>query len=296
MHPDHRPYYRFTQKSRVEKAVNSLMGVVQGIVADQIVTRKELEALQNWVAEYKELREQEPFNEFIAQAEIIVEEKRLSEEDMQDILWLCNKFSQQDYFDRVTADLQVFHGIMGGIIADEVISAEELRGLYDWMEDHRHLSRTYPYTEIERLLCTVLQDGIIDAGEHMLLMSFLSQFSPVRPAGFVDRAIDPSMLTVKDVCAVSPEIDFDARCFCFTGSFKDNTRKDLHHIVEDRKGKIAERVVMDLDYLIIGSQGNPCWAYASYGRKIEAAMRLRSECNRPVLLVHEFDFLDAVRP
>ena len=60
-------------------------------------------------------------------------------------------------------------------------------------------------------------------------------------------------------------------------------------------GLVYDSVVNDLDYLVIGSGGNPCWAYACYGRKVEAAMRLRIEKGRPVLLVHEYDFLDAVQ-
>ena len=48
-----------------------------------------------------------------------------------------------------------------------------------------------------------------------------------------------------------------------------------------------------LDYLIIGADGNPCWAYACYGRKVEKAVDLRKTGSR-LLLVHENDFHDAV--
>lgn len=38
-------------------------------------------------------------------------------------------------------------------------------------------------------------------------------------------------------------------------------------------------------------KGNPCWAYACYGRKIEKAMELRKK-GAQILIVHEADFLD----
>ncbi len=46
------------------------------------------------------------------------------------------------------------------------------------------------------------------------------------------------------------------------------------------------------DDVIIGANGNPTWAYACYGRKIEAAIRLR-RIGHPLLIVHEIDFWDA---
>ena len=49
-----------------------------------------------------------------------------------------------------------------------------------------------------------------------------------------------------------------------------------------------------MDYLIVGADGNPCWAFACYGRKIEKAMELRKAGAR-IALVHESDFHDAVQ-
>ena len=47
------------------------------------------------------------------------------------------------------------------------------------------------------------------------------------------------------------------------------------------------------DYLIVGNAGNPCWAFACYGRKIEDAIRLRKD-GAKVVIVNETDFWDAV--
>ena len=47
------------------------------------------------------------------------------------------------------------------------------------------------------------------------------------------------------------------------------------------------------DYLVVGNAGNPCWAYACYGRKIEAAMNLRKEGGK-VIIVNETDFWDVI--
>jgi hypothetical protein len=42
-----------------------------------------------------------------------------------------------------------------------------------------------------------------------------------------------------------------------------------------------------LDYMVFGTAGNPCWAYACYGRKVEQAVALRKEGYR-LMIVHDF--------
>lgn len=58
-------------------------------------------------------------------------------------------------------------------------------------------------------------------------------------------------------------------------------------------GKVRTSVSAKTDYLIVGNAGNPCWAYACYGRKIEQAVSLRKE-GVGIMIVNETDFWDAV--
>ncbi|RPI99888.1 MAG: NAD-dependent DNA ligase, partial [Deltaproteobacteria bacterium] len=81
--------------------------------------------------------------------------------------------------------------------------------------------------------------------------------------------------------------------FCFTGASSRYKRSELKDIVIRFGGKCTNNVAKFLDYLVIGAEGNPCWAYACYGRKVEAAVKLRKEGHK-LLLVHENDFHDAI--
>jgi hypothetical protein len=45
--------------------------------------------------------------------------------------------------------------------------------------------------------------------------------------------------------------------------------------VKGRGVTTSKSVVRGLNYLVIGADGNPCWTYACYGRKVEAAVILR---------------------
>ena len=58
-------------------------------------------------------------------------------------------------------------------------------------------------------------------------------------------------------------------------------------------GQPHGNVTSKLNYLVIGAEGNPCWAFACYGRKVEKAVELRKKGVR-VVIVHENDFHDGV--
>jgi hypothetical protein len=58
-------------------------------------------------------------------------------------------------------------------------------------------------------------------------------------------------------------------------------------------GIFSNRLTKKVDYLVVGAEGNPCWAYACYGRKVEQATKYRKQGYK-VLIVHEYDFWDAL--
>ena len=64
-------------------------------------------------------------------------------------------------------------------------------------------------------------------------------------------------------------------------------------LVADVGGLSRSSVTAKTDYLIVGNAGNPCWAYACYGRKIEEAVQLRKQ-GAKVIIVNETDFWDAL--
>jgi hypothetical protein len=215
----------------------------------------------------------------------------LTDDERQNILWLCEKLRSTAYFDSVTADMQRLHGLMAGIVADGEITVSELSGLADWLSEHEHLKTCWPYEEVESLITTALKAKQIGAREHELLHNFFSEFAVTtdnRALGNPNKA-----LSVLTVCAICPEVTFQGKIFGFTGSSVKYSRNEFKEIVERLGGSVTNSVSKKLDYLIVGADGNPCWAYACYGRKVEMAVSLRREGAR-LLLVHENDFHDAL--
>ena len=49
MHPDHVPYAKFTSRARLEKSVNSLLGIVEGLAIDSAINSSEIAFLNLWL-------------------------------------------------------------------------------------------------------------------------------------------------------------------------------------------------------------------------------------------------------
>ena len=293
MHTDHREYFKLTGRSRLDKAVNSLIGLVEGISIDGCINESELAFLRLWLQENHDVRNRHPFTELMPVVEAAITDDVLTDDERQDILWLCEKLRSTEYFDTTTADIQRLHALMAGITSDGMITEAELRGLSAWIADHDQLKTCWPYDEVDSLVTTVLADGKIDAAEHKLLQNFFGEFVAILDNRTIVSPKIAEKATLVGLCAVCPEIAFTGSKFCFTGASAKYSRAEFTSLVKRLGGDVVGSISASLNYLVIGADGNPCWAYACYGRKVEKAVELRKQGAR-ILLVHEHDFHDAV--
>lgn len=293
MHSDHREYYRFTGRSRLDKAINSLVGLINGIAIDGSINSDEIGFLRLWIRENADFRTSHPFNELMPVVEAAISDGILTDDERQDLLWLCNKLRSSEYFDTTTADIQRLHALMAGIAADGIITEAELRGLSDWLTEHEHLRTCWPYDEVDSVVTSVLADGHIDTVEQKLLQDFFSEFVAVTDNRTIVSPKVTEGTSLVGLCAVCPEVSFKGMKFCFTGASSKYSRNQFTDLVRNLGGDVVNSVSASLNYLVIGGDGNPCWAYACYGRKVEKAVELRKQ-GAHILLVHEHDFHDAV--
>jgi len=293
LHQDHEPYVRFTSKKMIDTAVKNLIGIVEGIAIDGQVNTDELRFLQGWIEDHRDVANKHPFNELVPIIADALTDGVLSEEEKLNILWLCEKLANdRRYYDVVTSDMQRLHGVLGGIIADGKISEDELKGLSEWLLNHEHLRTCWPFDELDALIMSVMEDGVIDKEEHEMLMRFFADFVSLADDVTITNPLVDEDGLVTGVCAVDPDISFDNTVFCFTGASSRYRRNELKQLIEGIGAKFTNNVSKKVHYLIIGAEGNPCWTYSCYGRKVEAAVKLRKKGHN-ILLVHEYDFHDA---
>lgn len=293
VHPQHEDYFRFTGPGRLDKAVNSLLGILEGITADSAVNDQEVRFLRGWLARHADYARWHPFTELVPALNRVLEDGKIDEEERDDLLWLCERLRSHEYYDVATADMQRLHANLAGIASDGVIGPDELRGLSAWLTEHEHLRRCWPYDEVDGIVLGALSDGRIEMREHEALLGFFSEFLDAGRRATIGRPLLAVAGRLQGVCAPCPEITFQGSLFCFTGASDRLTRRQFAELVESLGAGFSNRVTADLDYLVIGAEGNPCWSYACYGRKVEKCIDLRKNGSQ-LLIVHENDFHDAV--
>lgn len=289
-------FRQFTAKQEIDKALHSLEGLFKGITIDNKVNQTEIEELTHWYYTYKNMADLHPYSEVIPTVYHALKDNQLDSEEIADILWLCQKFKTDNmFYDMITADIQRLQGILHGILSDNEIGAEEIKGLKEWLADNEHMCSTYPYDEIYSLAVSVLSDGILSEEEKKFIKAFFSQFVDIAHSLTIDASEIKRLkqeVCVSGICAMTPEIAIQNKVYCFTGVSSKTSRKGFAELITTNGGRYIDNVSGKVDYLVIGNEGNPCWAFSCYGRKVELALGLRREGHR-IMIVHEHDFWDA---
>jgi NAD-dependent DNA ligase len=284
-------YRAFTGKSEAHKAFNSLRGIIEGIALDKKINQKEIDELEWWCENHEFLAKMNPFKDLITNIQVIISDNVVTEEEIKNMRWLCDKFKDGfEYYDEFTSDLQALQGICHGILADGIVDDEEIIELKNWLNQNQHLATFYPYDEITSLIAEVLADGIIDEDERKLLKRYFNEFVNLSDTELQEK-IDQEVKDVKigGVCSKVSDIRFMDKQFCFTGTSAKSSRSGIANLIEEYGGKFINSVSKKTNYLIVGDDGNPCWAFACYGRKVEKAIKLRKGGSQ-IMIVHENDF------
>lgn len=280
-----------------EKSMNTLKGIILGIKADQIINESEIEEFQNWCLLQRAHRSRYPFKEIIPLIEESIKDGVLTQDEIDDILWLCNNYLHSNpYYDVFTTDMHELHGIVHGILSDNKINEVELQFLKQWLDDNHHLESLYPYDEIYAMIHKVMQDGRISSQEEMLLKAFFSDFIDSQVSFNINKdeyKLIKKEMNIQGICALAPNIKFEGKLFCFTGESSKLKRSEIAEIIVSNGGRFNNNVVKETNYLIIGDSGNPCWAFSCYGRKVEKAVNLRKQ-GYQIIIAHEIDFWDAI--
>lgn len=290
-------FRRFTTPAELHKAVNTLKGIVAGITTDEKISEDEINELSHWCLCHANLIDRHPFNELIPLIQSVYEDGIISESEAKDIVWLCNNFvSDADYYNLVTSSLQFLCGMIHGILADNEISDGEIYMLKKWTTANDFLSGSYPFDEIESLLLSILADGIVTEDERNSLKAFLSNFVDLKSSYNLNDAEIASLkerYSIGGICAACQEIDFDGNLFCFTGQSLKAERKEIADLIVSHGGKFNNNLTNKTRYLIVGNNGNPCWAFSCYGRKVEEAIERRKN-GQLLTIVNEVDFWDSL--
>lgn len=284
-----------TSKSQADKAINSLKGILLGINLDNKVNINEINELKNWAQKHNELVLRNPFREFMTIINNLSIDELSLTETIEDLYWLCQKYEADNYYyNAVTTDLQTLHGICHGILSDGEINEKEIHDLHKWLEENEHLNSHYPYDEIRSLVLSIISDNKITEEEILVLKAYFNQFVNITDKSIKEKINNETIdVNISGLCTSEPNVEFPGKNFCITGVLKSGNRESLKDQIKKLGGIPTDSLTKKTDYLIVGDNGNPAWAFSCYGRKVEKAINLRKE-GHTIMLIHEFDFFDII--
>lgn len=288
-------YRRFTSKAESHKAFNTLCGIVDGIAMDLKLNDREIKELEIWCENHQHLMHSNPFRDIISNIQaILTDSDDFCLETIEDIKWLCNIHKDGfSYYKTFSSDLQILNGILHGIMADGELLDSEIYSLANWLENNKHLSTFFPYDNILSIVGEVLEDSKIDEEERLLLQSYFKDFIFINSDEIQTQLESETVEKSRKLSYYNKviKVEIIESQFCFTGVSSRNISRDkIKEVILEYGGKYVDNISTKTKYLIVGDKGNPAWAFAAYGRKIEKAINLNISKGSEILIIHEDDF------
>ena len=162
-------------------------------------------------------------------------------------------------------------GIARGLIADGHLHDLEIDFLHRWLVANSAVTPSPMLSILLDRIEAILSDGIIDPEERAEVFEALQSLTgPVMELGETLKS------TSLPLCSPAPTVEFFDLRFTFTGTFAFGSRQECEDAVRERDGH-AGSLRRDTAYLVIGEYASDDWVHSSYGRKIEQAVKMRSE-------------------
>mgnify|MGYP006104511807 CR=1 FL=1 len=194
-------------------------------------------------------------------------------------------FSKKRVEDRTIDELI---GISRGIVFDNIVTQKEAEGLHKWLIANSSISDNPILINLTKRIEEMLDDDFLDNEESKELLELLTKFSG---SDFeLGELLKSTELPLDNPI---PEIIFDNKTFCFTGTFAFGSRKKCVEEITKHNGLFLSGVSKKIDFLVIGIYATDAWMHSSYGRKIEKAVELKSSGSN-LKIVSEKVFVEAL--
>lgn len=176
---------------------------------------------------------------------------------------------------------------MQGLIADGVVSDEEMAYLTSWLQANRDALNQWPANVLATRVEQIIEDRVVDTTEREDLFSLLCE---VVGKGSV-VSVGANLSTTLPLTKPAPPVFFTKQQFCLTGRFFFGLRAACEREIISRGGLIQSNVTLQTNYLVIGTIGSTDWIHTTHGRKIESAVELEKK-GHPIALISEQHWTD----
>lgn len=264
----------FNYNKNKTKAVLTLKGIIDGVLADVSLNEVEITYLKAWCSNDTFDFNDGDFIDIKEQIEDILEDGIITSSEQKDIQQMLKGIleycSDTDIPTRESVNYLL--GFLSGISADDVLNDDEIYKLRDHLSGDTDLVKQWPANALKARLDDALEDGIIDDSERHDLMSLVKAVSG---QSFIDTGLAYGMSA--DFSTSNDNLlKLNGLNVCFTGTFISGSRNKQKEVATKFGAIVVPRVTRKVDVLVLGSVASRDWKFSSYGRKIEAVLSNRN--------------------
>lgn len=183
-----------------------------------------------------------------------------------------------------------FIGLCKGLIADDRINGKEANFILNWLENNPLVRDAYPADQVYPKLRDMFSDGVWSPEEEQKLIGIVRALT-----GEQGQCGSMNMSTELPFDPEPPRLTFSGETFCLTGEFAFGPRQQVQAFIQRLGGHVADHVLRDSCILVVGCKGNDSWIHATFGRKIEDALKLREKGASVHIVSEQYWSEEAVR-
>lgn len=275
-----------------EKSLHTLRGLLSGLIADAKLSHMEVLFLDLWLKEESKYSKSGDILDLTDMVSDILEDGIIDAEEKEDILSQIDcvlEFGEPKSNENEKCINELI-GILKGISCDDKITPKEFDFIDDWIDSHTHLTDTWPVDLLTVRIKEIKDDGIVTESEREDFLEILKKITGTHFSD--DGAVSGNVAEVwfDNV----NNLTYKGKKICFSGTFLSGNRSHCEAQALSLGATTSKTITLDLDVLILGSTAAKDWRFSSHGRKIEKAMKLKSE-GKNIIILSESCWLKSIK-
>lgn len=183
---------------------------------------------------------------------------------------------------RIEHGLAEMVGLVRGVAADGVVSADEAKRLSEWTRANPEPAARWPANILSGRLARIFADGRLDRRERERLAALLGQLAE-NPEG-IGRGFP--LATDLPITRPEPEVVFEGQTFVFAGELAYGPTRACEREVLELGGTCERTVNRRTDYVVIGSLAASDWSQAAFGPLVDEVVQYRAR-GVPIAVISE---------
>lgn len=271
--------FNIHKKSIDMKTLSTMRGVIAGITSDRAITNIEIQFLDVWLRDIRNMKPKGDLLDLCEQVGDILEDGVITEDEREDTIQLLDDIIKYGDYNEDQSINETL-GFISAISVDNEIHPKELQHLISNLK----VDETAAFNKL--LLSRIM--GLNLPSDHDEILSTLKSISGQE---FLDTgSVEAGSMSLLFDQHIPSSIE-GMKCVV-TGLAPDFNRAEINKIIRMNGGIPMNNVSGKTDLVIVGEIHSTFWVYTSFGRKLERAIEEKLK-QHPVKIVSSSAFLDA---